>query len=152
MNREKILYMYHMIHDYVKHTTRNKHMTLTNHVYWDELRQKHTSMSHRSIFTSYADEEAGRRSYSKLTSWLRQKQPSPAVLTPPPPRPPFTAKSNKYSERNLERSENSVGEWQHSVASAGKNKPKTSNHVWVDYTFATSQGNRVEEGKVGGAE
>lgn len=99
--------------------------------------------SHHLYQLCWWTSKEGRQTYSRLTSWQRQKQYSHTVLNPPTP---FTAESKKYRERNLEQSENSVGEWQHSAASAGKNKPKTSDHVWVDYKFATSQGNGVGGG------
>lgn len=106
---------------------------------------KHASSHHLYQLRWWTSRE-GRQTYSRLRSWLRQKQHSHTVLNP---QPPWTAESEKYRERNLERNENSVGEWHHSAVSAGKNKPKTSDHVWVDYTFATSQGNGVGGGESG---
>lgn len=122
-------------------------------IWLDVLQQKHTGMRHRSIFNQlrWCTSRGGRQTFSRLTSWLPQKRHSHAVLNPPAPF--FTAESTKSRERNLERSENSVGEWQHSAESARKKKkkPKTSDHVWVDYTFATSQGNGVGGGESGGS-
>lgn len=107
----------------LKHTTMKEPMTLTNHVYSpsDEMwPSKNTQTC--VIVTSYADEQAKDDKHHGCS----RNSTTVEYLTPPPP---FTAESKKYREGNLERSENSVGEWQHSAASAGKNKPKTSDRV-----------------------
>ena len=56
-------------------------------------------------------------------------------------------------EREREREKEWVGECQHSTASKQqqqkKKNPKTSEHVWVDYNYTTSQGSGAAGGKEG---